>query len=50
MRLLERSLPADHPMYACVKEKLEVVAANPSWPGPSKIVFTKRLLKTVTAA
>eukprot|EP00887_Chlorella_sp_A99_P003973 scaffold11.g3973.t1 len=45
--LLARSVPADHPSFGKLQEKLAVLQANPLWPHARKLQLARRLIKAL---
>ena len=45
--LLSSAVPADHPSFGPLREKLAVLAGNPWWPHERKVVLARRLIKNL---
>ena len=45
--LLASAVPADHPSFGPLRQKLAVLAGNPWWPHERKVVLARRLIKNL---
>lgn len=49
-KLVDEKLSKDHYLYGSVISKLQTLQHNPNWPHERKVVFMKRVLKTVLSS
>lgn len=45
LSLVNDAVPQDHPHYAAIKSRVQVLLGNPGWPQERKLVFARRLIK-----